>query len=60
MTDWIFEYKAIFSPYTQRIISGTVQAVSAEEAESKVKEMGYTPTSITAFKPVTILTKDLD
>lgn len=53
MTEWIFEYKAIFPPYTQRIISGEVRAHSAEEARATVLEMGYTPTTIVAVKPAT-------
>lgn len=51
MTEWIFEYKALLTPYTSSITSGVVVAVSAEEAKQVLIKQGWQPVSLYAVKP---------
>jgi type II secretory pathway component PulF len=51
MTEWIFEYKALLTPYTSSITSGTINAVSADEARKKLIQQGWQPVSVHAIKP---------
>jgi len=51
MTEWIFEYKALLTPYTSSITSGVVIAHSLEEAKQKLTQQGWQPVSLYAVKP---------
>lgn len=57
MTNWIFEYKAILTPYTSSIKSGVVTASSLEEAKELIQNEGWTPITVYALKPVTEVSK---